>query len=1062
MFSVLYVDDEPMLLELAKLFLEKNGDFRIDTVTSAPAALDILTSTSYDCIISDYQMPEMDGIGFLKTVRSRGNTIPFIIFTGKGREEVVIEALNSGADFYLQKGGDPKAQFVELAHKIRQAIQIKGAQKTMQDLVQGAPIPEFVLDNNHRVVFWNRALEEYTGIAASAIVGTTNHWKAFYPSQRPCLADLIVDGNIDGITRWYAGKHVKSLVVADNFEATDFFPTVKGGTWLFFTAAPIRDPSGNITGAIETLQDVTSIRKKEDELRVAYEHMQEAFEHAKKSEAALNIQNKRLEASEQRYRDVVEDQTELISRFLPDGTHVFVNEAYCRYFNKTREEIIGKKFIPRIPEGDQVLVRKHFTSLTRDHPTSVIAHRIILADGQVRWQHWSDRAIFDENGSLAEYQSVGRDVTEQKRAEIALLQSEQQLADIINFLPDATLVIDRQGIVIAWNRAIEEMTGIPAAEMVGKGDYEYALPFYGQRRPILIDLIFESEDAIARRYYGIIHKKGALLIAETDLPHLKGRRAVLWGKASPLYDVTGKIIGAIESIRDVTERREMEDAIKEREQQFSSFMKSLPIGVFRNTLGLGGTNIMANPVVAQMFGYDTLEEFRKHPIAELYADPAERQNISDRLLRDGSLSDVVIQFKKKNGELFWARLSAIAVHGPDGTITYFDGVLEDITDRRRAEEALRESEASLAGIFRAAPVGIGLVSDRILVRVNDRICEMTGYSRDELTGKNARILYPTDKESEYVGKVKYEMIRERGTGTVETRWICKDGTIRDILLSSTPLDPSDIRAGVMFTALDITDRKTAETELHAAYEQLTKAEEDLRIQYSELAHAKETLKEANRKLHLLSSITRHDILNKVSVLLGNLELAKTKSHDPNMASYIGKLESATMAIREQIEFTRVYQDLGSHEPHWHKLDKVISRLQIPLLLSIQADLPHVEIFADPILEKVFYNLLDNAVRHGQKVSNIRVSAREVPGGLVIVWEDDGIGIAATEKEKIFLREYGKHTGLGLFLASEICSVTGITISETGIPGAGARFEMLVPKRAYRFMGTRKPLQDKTG
>ena len=206
MFSILYVDDEPMLLELAKLFLEKTGDFRVDTVTSATEALDILAKTSYDCIISDYQMPVMDGIVFLKTFRSKGNVGPFIIFTGKGREEVVIEALNNGADFYLQKGGDPKSQFVELAHKVRQAIQIRIAQKTMQDLVQGAPIPEFVIDSSHRVVFWNKALEEYSGIAASDVVGTTNHWKAFYPSQRPCLADLLVDENIDGIARWYAGK----------------------------------------------------------------------------------------------------------------------------------------------------------------------------------------------------------------------------------------------------------------------------------------------------------------------------------------------------------------------------------------------------------------------------------------------------------------------------------------------------------------------------------------------------------------------------------------------------------------------------------------------------------------------------------------------------------------------------------------------------------------------------------------------------------------------------------------------------------------------------------------
>jgi signal transduction histidine kinase len=225
----------------------------------------------------------------------------------------------------------------------------------------------------------------------------------------------------------------------------------------------------------------------------------------------------------------------------------------------------------------------------------------------------------------------------------------------------------------------------------------------------------------------------------------------------------------------------------------------------------------------------------------------------------------------------------------------------------------------------------------------------------------------------------------------------------------------------------------------------------------------EALKEANRKLHLLSSITRHDILNKVSVLLLNLAHAKTKSQDPTMAVYIAKLESAAMAIKEQIEFTRVYQDLGSHEPHWHNLDHVISRLQIPLSLSVHADLPHVEIFADPILKKVFYNLLDNAVRHGQKVSTITVSAREGPHGLVISWQDDGVGIPAQEKEKIFSQDYGKHTGLGLFLAAEICSVTGITLKETGEPGTGARFEMLVPPGSYRFTGRRKKnLQKKAG
>jgi CheY-like chemotaxis protein len=129
---VLYVDDEPGLLEIAKLFLEKGGSFAVDTLTSASAALEQLDREHYDAIISDYQMPEMDGIQFLAEVRTRLGPIPFILFTGRGREEVVIQAINSGADFYLQKGGEPASQFAELSHKIRQAASRKKADAALR------------------------------------------------------------------------------------------------------------------------------------------------------------------------------------------------------------------------------------------------------------------------------------------------------------------------------------------------------------------------------------------------------------------------------------------------------------------------------------------------------------------------------------------------------------------------------------------------------------------------------------------------------------------------------------------------------------------------------------------------------------------------------------------------------------------------------------------------------------------------------------------------------------------------------------------------------------------
>jgi PAS domain S-box-containing protein len=153
-----------------------------------------------------------------------------------------------------------------------------------------------------------------------------------------------------------------------------------------------------------------------------------------------------------------------------------------------------------------------------------------------------------------------------KKMEETLTESERQLTDIINFLPDATFVIDLQGKVIAWNHAIEEMSGIKAEEMLGNGNYEYALPFYGKRRPILIDLVLKKNKDI-EQVYSYVVKTHELLISEIMIPRLKGKRVFLWAKAIPLYDIKGNLLGAIESIRDITDYKQAEDTIRKREKE---------------------------------------------------------------------------------------------------------------------------------------------------------------------------------------------------------------------------------------------------------------------------------------------------------------------------------------------------------------------------------------------------------------------------------------------------------------------------------------------------------------
>ena len=223
--------------------------------------------------------------------------------------------------------------------------------------------------------------------------------------------------------------------------------------------------------------------------------------------------------------------------------------------------------------------------------------------------------------------------------------------------------------------------------------------------------------------------------------------------------------------------------------------------------------------------------------------------------------------------------------------------------------------------------------------------------------------------------------------------------------------------------------------------------------------AEEALQTANRQLNLLSSVTRHDILNQLMALKAYLEL----SHDildnkEILTSYIRKEEQVAEAIERQITFTREYQELGAAAPTWQNVNTSIHEAiaSLPVrAVRIEVDRTDIECYSDPMFGKVFYNLIDNALRYGgEKMTTIWISSQESSHGMVIVCEDNGVGVPAEDKKRLFTRGFGKHTGLGLFLSREILSITGITIAENGVPGTGARFEIIVPKDRYRFRATR--------
>jgi signal transduction histidine kinase len=240
-----------------------------------------------------------------------------------------------------------------------------------------------------------------------------------------------------------------------------------------------------------------------------------------------------------------------------------------------------------------------------------------------------------------------------------------------------------------------------------------------------------------------------------------------------------------------------------------------------------------------------------------------------------------------------------------------------------------------------------------------------------------------------------------------------------------PLDPDARKSGCLIILRDVTRRKLAEN----------------------------ALEDAHRKLNLMASITRHDILNQITALNCFLELSAAIASTPEEKEYVEKEKQIIGKIHQQIEFTREYQDLGAEVPRWQDVSAVLFRVTRetdagPVQITVR--MPPCEVYADPMLEKVFSNLITNALNYGDTLSRITITGESVGDNFHISCEDDGAGISADDKSRLFTRGFGKNTGLGIFLSREILSITGLSITENGEPGRGARFVIVVPAGAWRI------------
>jgi len=350
----------------------------------------------------------------------------------------------------------------------------------------------------------------------------------------------------------------------------------------------------------------------------------------------------------------------------------------------------------------------------------------------------------------------------------------------------------------------------------------------------------------------------------------------------------------------------------------------------------------------------------------------------------------------------------------------------------RSKIELRKSEERYRNLADNLPDYIFVHDGELIRYANPAAARLLGPSQETLVGQS---IYSFLTAASAEASRAFIQGIQRGESPAPQNEIeirLQDNTIRHCLIRTVPIEDKGNPA-FLSVITDITERKAAE----------------------------DALFRVNKKLTILSSITRHDIKNQLIALSAYLELSKeTLETVPTASEYLEKEVKIARTIEHQIDFTKVYEDMGTTAPVWQNISAGVLRATAALPMrnvQVVIDRTDLEIYADSLFEKVFYNLIDNALNYGgETMTTIRISSLETGAGLVISCEDDGIGISGEDKQHLFEQGHGKHTGLGLFLTREILSITGITIAETSGPKKGARFEILVPKASYRAVpGTRE-------
>jgi len=774
-----------------------------------------------------------------------------------------------------------------------------------------------------------------------------------------------------------------------------------------------------------------------------------------------------LRKSEKRYRDIFENAIEGIYQSTYDGRLLSVNSAMARIcgYESPKDmvmsisDVSGQYYVNR---EDRVRFKKLMDSRGR---TDNFEYEIRKKDGSRTWVSDNARAVRNDEGDLLYYEGRIQDIAKRRETEEALQKSERRLNDVIDFLPDATMAIDSERKVIVWNKAIERMTGVKAEDMIGKGDHEQIVPFYGEKRPHLMDLIWDDDQSIIDRYPRVV-REGESISTETFCPALYGGRgAHVFAKVSPLHDQAGHIVGAIESIRDIEEHKRAEEALLQSEATLRSLFTAAPIGL---CIMKDRTFHSANKAWFEWVGYAE-SEIIGQSTRMLYENEEEYERVGRELytgLTERGLASVQTRLRRKDGVLRDAVVTAAPLQSGDLSLDTVVAV-QDVTDYRQAVEELRENRRQLADIIEFLPDAT-LVIDKEgrVIAWNQAIETMTGIRKEDMIGKgNYEYAIPfyggrrpiiidlalhPDREMEK----KYTAIQRIGDGLFGEAFTpnLPPGNVHLSATASVLRDSSGEIIAAIECIRDNTERKRLEENLNRA--------------------------EKMEALGTLAGGVAHDLNNVLGVLVGYSELLAEKLP---VGSPLRKYTDSI--LQSSVRAAAIIQDLltlarrGVTVSEVFDLNGVIDvYLKTPEFERLKSYHPDVQIhtqLADGLLNvkgspvhlnKTLMNLVSNAAEAipGKGNVTIRTENRYLDHPLrgydqmqegeyvVLMVSDTGNGISDQDLGKIFEPFYTKKvmgrsgTGLGLSIVWGVVKDHHGYIDIQSQEGRGSTFSLYFP------------------